>query len=881
MEILRFLKREKENAFAAPMRQKRKGRAMRKCVIGILAHVDAGKTTLSEAMLYRGGMLRRAGRVDRGDAFLDTDAIERERGITVFSKMASLPLGDLDLTLLDTPGHADFAAECERALSVVDACILVLSATDPIRAHTRVLWRLLAKKEIPTILFINKMDLCNDTRRREILSAVRAAFAPECVDFTFKDRGRFLEEVSGASERLMAKFFDGEDISDGEIKEEIRSRRIFPVYFGSALHCDGVDALLDGLCRFLPTPTYGETLGLKVYKIARDPAGARLSYLKVTGGTLRAKQTLRLRLENGEFIEQKVESIRLYSGEKYKNLTEAPAGGLYAVLGLHSTYAGQGIGAQYRERESVFEPILTYRIELPEGVNPYEAYQRILPLGEEDPTLHLGYDEVTKEIRISLMGEIQLEILSRVLRERFALDVTFGEGDIVYKETVAASVQGAGHFEPLRHYAEVHLEISPLPCGSGVVYESDCSTDVLAQNWQRLILTHLGQKVHRGVLTGSPLTDVKITLKGGRAHQKHTEGGDFRRATYRAVRQGLMKAESVLLEPYFDFAVELPEGQLGRAMTDLSTLGARIESPEIEGDRVSLRGRAPYVSIRHYARELRAYTKGEGQIHLTMAGYFPAHNPEEVIRARAYDPLLDEWNTPNSVFCKNGSGYIVPWDEADAMMHAPPEDGYADDGAPVRAVRQIRTSYADAREEDRALEAIFEQTYGKIKKRTVKEKVEYTAEPPQKPRGAKPKPKGDSYVLVDGYNIIFAWDELRRLGERSLVDGRDALIRIMANYAGYRRCKVIVVFDAYLVRGGEGSVETMGDLSVVYTKEKQTADAYIERTSRELSREHFVRVATSDGAQQMIILGNGALRISAREFYDEVCATDAEIQNFL
>ena len=854
---------------------------MKNCVIGILAHVDAGKTTLSEAMLYRGGVLRRVGRVDRGDAFLDTDAIERERGITVFSKMASLPLGDMDLTLLDTPGHADFAAECERALSVVDACILVLSATDPIRAHTRVLWRLLEQKKIPTVLFVNKMDLCTEGRRCELLAGLRAAFAPECVDFTLRDRARFLEEVSGASETLMARYFDGEDITDEQIKGEIAARAIFPVYFGSALRCDGVDALLEGLARFLPTPSYGETLGLKVYKIARDPAGARLSYLKVTGGTLRAKDTVRLRRESGEFVEEKVESIRLYSGEKYKNVAEAMAGGLYAVLGLHSSYAGQGIGAQYRERESVFEPILTYRLELPEGVNPYDAYQRIMPLGEEDPTLHLFYDEQTKEIRLSLMGEIQLEILSRVLRERFGLAVTFGEGDIVYKETVAACVRGAGHFEPLRHYAEVHLEISPLPAGSGVVCESDCSTDVLAQSWQRLILTHLGQKVHRGVLTGSPLTDVRIVVKGGRAHQKHTEGGDFRRATYRAVRQGLMKAESVLLEPYFDFLVELPEGQLGRAMTDLSALGARLESPEILDGRVSLRGRAPYVRIRHYARELRAYTKGEGQINLTMAGYFPAHNAEEVIAAREYDPMLDEWNTPNSVFCKNGSGYVVPWDEADALMHAPPEAAYRDDGVPVRAIRQTRTSYADAREEDRALQAIFEQTYGKIKKRTVKERVEYTAPKEERQRAQKPKPKGDTYVLVDGYNIIFAWDELRRLGERSLVDGRDALVRIMANYAGYRRCKVIVVFDAYLVRGGEGSVERMGDLSVVYTKERQTADAYIERTSRELAREHFVRVATSDGAQQMIILGNGAFRISAKEFYDEVCATDAEIQNFL
>ena len=854
---------------------------MRRCVVGILAHVDAGKTTLSEAMLYRGGAIRRAGRVDRGDAFLDNDAIERERGITVFSKMASLPLGDLDLTLLDTPGHADLVTECERALSVVDACILVLSATDPIRAHTRTLWHLLMQKQIPTVMFINKMDLCTDARRSEILAGLRAAFAQECVDFTLRDRGRFLEEVSGASESLMQKFFDGEDISDGEIREEIRARHIFPVYFGSALRTDGVDALLEGLVRFLPTPTYGDTLGLKVYKIARDSAGARLSYLKVTGGTLHAKETVRLRRENGEFVTEKVESIRLYSGEKYKNVTEAAAGGLYAVLGLSATYAGQGIGAAYRERESAFEPILTYRIELPEGVDPYDAYQRILPIGEEDPSLRLTYDEATKEIKLSLMGEIQLEVLSRILHDRFGLAVTFGEGDILYKETIADSVCGAGHFEPLRHYAEVHLELSPMPAGSGIVCESDCSTDVLAQNWQRLILTHLGQKVHRGVLTGSPLTDVKITVKGGRAHQKHTEGGDFRRATYRAVRQGLMKAESVLLEPYFDFTVELPEGQLGRAMTDLSTLGARLELPKMEDGRVSLRGRAPYVCIRHYARELRAYTKGEGHIQLTMAGYFPAHNADEVILAKGYDPLLDEWNTPHSVFCKGGSGYVVPWDEADALMHAPPEAEYADDGAPVRAVRQTRTSYADAREEDRALEAIFEQTYGKIKKRTVTEKVEYAAPTPEREHRPKPKPKGDTYVLVDGYNIIFAWDELRRLGERSLVDGRDALIRIMANYAGYRRCKVIVVFDAYLVRGGEGSVETMGNLSVVYTRERQTADAYIERTSRTLARDHFVRVATSDGAQQMIILGNGAYRISAREFYNEVSATDAEIRDFL
>ena len=856
---------------------------MRSCVLGILAHVDAGKTTLSEALLYHGGVLRRAGRVDTRDAFLDTNDVERERGITVFSKMAQLPLEGLHLTLLDTPGHVDFAAETERALSVLDACVLLISATDPIRSHTKTLWQLLRRRGVPTLIFVNKMDLTSGVRRSEIIDRLRASLSPECVDFTLVGSPSFAEEVAGASERLMAKFFDGEPITDEAITREIECSHIFPVWFGSALKGEGVDGFLSGLCRFLPTPTYGDTLGAKVYKISRDPSGARLTYLKVTGGTLRAKQTLTLRSQNGEFAEEKVEGIRLYSGEKYKALTEAPAGGLYAVTGLDSSYAGQGIGMEYREREMTLEPILTYRLTLPDGVNPYDAYGRLLPLGEEDPSLHLSYDDTAKEIRVSLMGEMQLQILSRVILDRFGLAVTFGEGDIVYKETVAAPVRGAGHFEPLRHYAEVHLEISPLPAGSGIVCDADCPTDVLALNWQRLILTHLEQKVHRGVLVGAPLTDVRITVKGGRAHLKHTEGGDFRRATYRAVRQGLMKAESVLLEPYFDFTVDLPEGQLGRAMSDLSALYAKLEPPILNGERATLSGKAPSVCIRSYAQELRAYTKGEGQITLTMAGYYPAHNADEVIGARGYDPMLDEWNTPNSVFCKNGSGYVVPWDEADDLMHAPPNDGTSTESESVGVVRQSKTSYATSKEEDRALEAIFERTYGKIKKRVASERTEYKASEAKEhstPR-SKPKPRGDEYVLVDGYNIIFAWEELRRMAQRSLNDARDALIRILSNYAGYRRCRVIVVFDAYLVKKGEGSVEQAGNISVVYTKEKQTADAYIERTSRELAREHFVRVATSDAVEQMIILGGGAYRISAREFYDEVSLTDAEIQNFL
>ena len=821
-------------------------------------------------------MIDRLGRVDKKDAYLDTFSLERERGITIFSKQAQLVFGGTAITLVDTPGHVDFSCEAERALSVQDYAVLVISAPDGVLAHTRTLWGLLERRGIPTFIFVNKTDVSERTRA-EIMAEIRKSLSPAAADFSSSNA--CIEESAGADERLMQEYFDTGTLADGSLREAIAERRLFPCFFGSALKMTGVREFLTELDRFTDEKRYSERIfGAKVYKIARDPSGKRLTYMKITGAALRAKDTVTLHCRDGNTYFEKVEEIRVYSGDKYKSQRTAEAGELCAVLGLSHSEAGMGLGFE-KSDEPTITPVLDYKMILPSGVSVYEIYLKLLTLSEEDPALSITYNERAKEIRVRLMGEIQIEVLRRVISERFGIEVTFGEGAILYKETVADTVRGAGHFEPLRHYAEVHLTLEPLPEGSGIVAATDCSTDLLALNWQRLVMTHIEERVHRGVLTGAPLTDVKITLTAGRAHQKHTEGGDFRQATYRAIRQALMKAESVLLEPTFDFIIEVPADCLGRAMTDITSMHGRCEPPDINGDRATLTGTAPVLTMRSYATELRAYTKGEGRIRMTVGEYAPAHNAEEVIAAAGYDPALDERNTPNSVFCKAGSGYVVPWYEADALMHVGDDAGNENTIFEQRAVRATKTEYRGTAAEDKELMRIFESTYGKVKERRVSEQTVNEAKvAPVQEKPRKTKPKGNDYLIIDGYNFIFAIDEFRRLADKDISLARDTLTRIMCDYSAFKRVKVIIVFDAYKRRGGEGSTEILGGVTVVYTRESETADAFIERTTHGLAPKHIVRVVTSDMQEQIIVLGSGGLRVSASEFARELQITDAEIK---
>ena len=853
---------------------------MKRIVVGILAHVDAGKTTLTEALLYSSGMIDKVGRVDKKDAYLDNHALERERGITIFSKQAIIEFGDTYMTLVDTPGHVDFSCEAERALSVQDYAILVISASDGVTAHTKTLWNLLSARGIPTFIFVNKADI-SDRRRAELLSELMCNLSPRCVDFSEVDTPPFYEAVAAQDEAMIAEFFESECVSDSLICDCIRRRRVFPCLFGSALKLKGVGELLSLIDRFTLNPPYPDSmLGAVVYKIARDRDGKRLTYLKITGGSLKNKDTITLKDKYGEPTDEKIEEIRIYSGEKYKSVTSACAGVVCAVLGPKSTRVGAGIGFE-PTTEPLLEPVLDYRMVLPPEVSPHETYMRLLALTEEDPSLSMTYEPRTHEIRVRLMGEIQLEVLTSVIEERFGVRVSFDEGAILYKETVADSIYGAGHFEPLRHYAEVHLRVEPAPEGTGIITATECPTDTLALNWQRLIMTHIEERVHRGVLTSSPLTDVRIVLTAGKAHIKHTEGGDFRQATYRAIRQALMKAECVLLEPTFDFRLELPRDSLGRAMNDVTNMHGVCEPPMFEGDRVILEGNCPVSTMRSYAKELRAYTRGEGSIALTVGPYVPCHNTAEVIAERGYDPLLDERNPAGSVFCKAGSGYSVPWDEADALMHLTPQGvrREPDSEQATSEPRQERERKADTAADDKELMRIFEATYGKIKPRYVPERVENSAKTePKPPRARKLKPRGDTYVIIDGYNFLFAIDELRRAAESDIARARDVLVRMMCDYTAFKRCLAIVVFDAYKRTGGEGSLESFGNVTVVYTKEKQTADAYIERTTHDISGEHTVRVVTSDHQEQLVVLGAGGLRVSAREFFAELRDTAALIR---
>ena len=851
---------------------------MKKLVLGILAHVDAGKTTLSEALLYRGGALRKLGRVDHRDAFLDTDTIERERGITIFSKQALLSLGDTEVTLLDTPGHVDFSAEAERTLRVLDCAVLVISGTDGVQAHTRTLWRLLERYGVPTFLFVNKMDLAG-ADRFGLMEELKRRLDGGCVDFSSAPE-EWAEEAAVCDEGVLERYLEDGTVTDGDVTDMIRQRKLFPCFFGSALKVEGVDGFLDALARYAPVPDYPADFGARVFKVSRDGQGARLTYLKVTGGTLRVKAVL---TEDGE----KADQLRIYSGAKFKTVEEAPAGTVAAVTGLSRTCPGDGLGFEKNWTGPLLEPVLNYRVELTDGTDPQTALSRLRQLEEEDPQLHVVWNEQAKEIHIQLMGEVQMEILCRRLRERFGMEVSFGEGAICYRETIANAVEGIGHFEPLRHYAEVHLLLEPAPRGSGLILTADCPTDELDLNWQRLILTHLAEKPHLGVLTGSPITDMKLTLVAGRAHVKHTDGGDFRQATYRAVRQGLMQAESVLLEPWYDFRLELPAEQVGRAMSDLQRMNGETAPPETFGEETVLTGSAPVAALRGYAAEVTAYTRGRGRLLCTPAGYRPCANQAEVVEAVGYDPERDVDNTPDSVFCGHGAGYTVKWDEVPAHQHV--DSGLrlgvkAPEEAPTPQPRRSE-SYAGTLRQDKELQAIFERTYGPVKQRSFVQprapRRPVSTDSEEEKRAIREQFRGEEYLLVDGYNIIFAWDELKAIARDSLDAARKTLCDLLCDYQGYKKCHVIAVFDAYKVKGGLGSVEKYHNIHVVYTKEAETADAYIEKATYEIGQKHRVKVATSDGPEQLIILGHGALRLSASNFHEEMEQVRSRIADVL
>ena len=844
-------------------------------VLGILAHVDSGKTTLSEAMLYRAGVTRRLGRVDHKDAFLDTDALEKARGITIFSKQALLTAGDTDITLLDTPGHVDFSTETERTLQVLDYAVLVVSGTDGVQSHTETLWRLLRRYHVPTFVFVNKMDLPG-MERQELLAQLNRRLGEGFVDFgaTQADRD---EALALCDENLMDRMLDAGQLQDADLIPAIARRHVFPCWFGAALKLEGVDALLDGLDRYTrPAPAL-EAFGAKVFKVSQDEQGARLTWLRVTGGELKVKAQLTGEAD-GEPWAEKANQLRLYSGAKYTLAEAIGPGQACAVTGLTKARPGEGLGAERDSDLPVLEPVLSYQVLLPEGADVHAALGKLHRLEEEEPQLHVVWNETLGEIHVQLMGEIQLEVLRSLLAERFGLEVEFGPGGILYKETITEPMEGVGHYEPLRHYAEVHLKLEPLPRGSGMQFAADCREEVLDKNWQRLVLTHLEEKQHLGVLTGSPLTDVKITLIAGRAHLKHTEGGDFRQATYRAVRQGLMLAKSQLLEPWYAFRLEVPAENIGRAMSDIQRMEGTFDPPESGEETAVLTGFAPVSTMRSYPMEVVSYTRGRGHLSLTLDGYRPCHNAQEVIAAIGYEPEHDLDNPADSVFCAHGAGFVVPWDQVRSHMHV--DSGWGKSTRPEQeaAVSQRRAmAYRATLEEDAELLKIFERTYGPIKRDPLA-----AFRPVQKREhpdfAAEQWEIAPEYLLVDGYNIIFAWDELNALSKESLDAARHKLMDILCNYQGFQKCVLILVFDAYRVPGSPGSIEQYHNIHVVYTKEAETADMFIERVTHEIGRNRRVRVATSDGMEQIIILGHGALRVSARMFHEEVQNVEKQIR---
>lgn len=896
---------------------------MKKLVVGILAHVDSGKTTLSEAMLYTAGKIRKLGRVDHKDAYLDTDAQERERGITIFSKQAVFTYDGMEITLLDTPGHVDFSAEMERTLQVLDYAILVINGVDGVQSHTDTLWKLLKRYEIPTFIFVNKMDM-DGADKDAVFQNIRKKLDGDCVDFSSGDRD---EQIAMADERLLDTYLDSGMVEVEDIIEAILDRKIFPCFWGSALKLSGVQELLDAMNTYMVMPAYNAEFGGRIFKISRDAKGERLTYMKVNGGSLKCREQI-------EGTEGKVNQIRIYSGARYETVEEASAGTVCAVTGLGETSAGQGVGC---EQENVFaglEPVLSYKVSYPEDKDAVVVLRDIRQLEEEEPELHVEFAQETGEIFVKVMGQVQLQVLTQIVKDRFGYLISFGMGRIIYKETLAEPVMGVGHFEPLRHYAEVHLLMEPLEPGSGMQFDTICSEDVLDKNWQRLILTHLEEKEYRGVLTGAPITDMKITVTAGRAHQKHTEGGDFRQATYRAVRQGLMMGECRLLEPVYAFRLEIPTEMTGRAMNDITRMHGRFAQPEIEGEMSILTGTAPVATMQEYQQDVTAYTRGQGKLSCTLQGYEPCHNEDEVLAASTYDPELDLANPASSVFCAHGAGYIVDWYDVYDMMHVKEDPGFALAGMedvlrnitsePTEADEDNRKRMARERQDagvpvydEKELEDIFVRTYGSnsrenaaynkagfnrynkgvseadwyVKKAAGHGKSKTagaqtlsagskTADTGIARPGAYRKQKGEKeYLLVDGYNVIFAWDDLKALAAVNIDSARDKLIDIMSNYQGYVGCELILVFDAYKVKQNPGSITKHGNIHVVYTKEAETADMYIEKTTHELGRKYKVTVASSDGLEQLIIMGQGALRMSSRGLREEVERVNQILRN--
>lgn len=868
--------------------------------MGILAHVDAGKTTLSEGILYTCKAIRKLGRVDHQDAFLDTNTLERNRGITIFSKQAECTLGEFGITLLDTPGHVDFSAEMERTLQVLDYGILVISGADGVQGHTETLWRLLSRYQIPVFLFINKMDQPG-TDRETLLVELKEKLDTNCVDFSADQTSEdWKEQVAVCDEQVMEAYLEGEEISRVQIQKMVRERKLFPCYFGSALKLTGVKGFLEDLKLRIRESSYPESFGAKIYKITRDSQGERLSHMKITGGALKVKSVLSNGKpgESGEGIwQEKVNQIRIYSGEKYTMVSEVKAGTVCAVTGLTATYPGQGLGSEQASDMPVLEPVLSYRIGLPEEVNVHQALLQLRQLEEEEPLLHIVWNGTLGEIYAQVMGEVQIEILKSLIKERFGMTVTFDEGNIVYKETILEPVEGIGHFEPLRHYAEVHLLLEPGETGSGLTFATDCSEDVLDRNWQRLILTHLEEREHKGVLLGAPITDMKITLLTGRAHIKHTEGGDFRQATYRAVRQGLRKAKSQLLEPYYEFRLEVPSEQVGRSMTDIQKMFGEFDPPKTEGEMTVLTGSAPVVTMRDYQKEVISYTSGRGRLSCTLKGYYPCHNQEEVVEAVGYDPEADLENPTGSVFCAHGAGFVVNWDQVEEYMHV--ESGWnAPAGQETKPEKPVTAkNWKEENEKylatEKELEEIFERTYGPIRKlgeeppagRSVKGWKKSRWDPLEgygkstSDYKQKKTPDGEKeYLLVDGYNIIFAWEDLKELAAVNIDGAREKLMDILCNYQGFKKSTLILVFDAYKVKGNPGSVETYHNIHVVYTKEAEIADQYIEKTVHEIGRKYRVTVATSDQLEQVIILGQGGQRMSARELLEDVIEVSHQIR---
>ena len=842
---------------------------MKRLTIGILAHVDSGKTTLSEGLLYCAGMLRKLGRVDHGDAFLDTHALEKSRGITIFSKQARLLYGNCEFTLLDTPGHVDFSAEAERTLSVLDYALLVVSGSEGIQPHTETLFKLLCRYSVPTFVFINKMDISH-LSRQELMGGLKK-MGDGFIDFSAGvPKEEFYDGLAMCSEDMMERYLDTGTVPADAIRQSIRQRQVFPCFFGSALKLEGIKELLAGLEEYTAEPPRGDEFGARVFKISDDPQGARLTHMKITSGCLKVKDVL-----HGSCWAEKADQIRIYSGAKYQTVDQAPAGMVCAVTGLTSAHPGDGLGAEAGAPSPVLEPVLAYRAVLPEGVDAHKALSALRKLEDADPALHVAWNEGLQEIRVQLMGEVQLEIVQSLLKERFGIDIGFDQGGILYKETITSTVEGVGHYEPLRHYAEVHLLLQPLEAGGGLVFSTGCKEDELDKNWQRLILTHLKEKTHLGVLTGSPITDMSITLVAGKAHLKHTEGGDFRQATYRALRQGLMQAESRLLEPWYSFSLQVPQECVGRAMNDLQAMGASFAPPEQRQEDAVISGTAPVIKLQGYPAVLTGYTKGRGRLSCEGARYLPCHNSDEVIAAIGYDPESDTDNPADSVFCSHGAGHTVKWNAVFDNMHIP---------AVLRPKSEPEHEHAApilSRSDEEELIRIYERTYGPIRSNPIAAFRPSVSVQSQGFRLPEATETGPEYLLVDGYNIIFAWDDLAAIAKEDMDLARSRLVNLMCNYRGLHRCEIILVFDAYRIKGNTGSVETVNNISVVYTKEAETADSYIERTTHELSKNYRVQVATSDRMEQLIIIGNGAMRISADAFRKEVDRTEAAMRELM